>query len=439
MPTKRTSVLALAAWLAGAGVALAQGLPQATPSSQGMSADALKRLSATMKAAAEEGKIAGSVTLVARNGKVVHYDASGQRDVEQADAMRPDTIFRIASMSKAVTSVAIMMLVEEGKVLLDDPVSRYIPSFAQTTVVARQPAGSPSSAVAGTMPAARPITIQHLLTHTAGISYGSGNPLEGRYKDAGLVGWYFADKGEPIATSIDRLATLPFDYQPGERYLYGYNTDVLGVVVEKASGQTLDAFFRTRIFEPLQMPDTHFYLPREKAGRLAAVYSLTSSDGRISRAADGHPGQGHYVDGPRQSYSGGAGLLSTAADYARFLQALLNGGELDGARILSPKSVELMTSNAVGDQYQSGRFGFGHGFEVTEHVGRSGRHGSVGEYGWGGAYFTKYWVDPQERLVVVFMTQLLPAGGLDLQRKLRTLTYAAIEVSETTLSTAAAR
>jgi CubicO group peptidase (beta-lactamase class C family) len=440
VPMKKLAALVSAVWLIGTTLALAQGLPQASPASQGMSAERLQQLSAAMKAAADAGKVAGTVTLVARNGKVVHYDASGQRDVEASQAMTPDTIFRIASMSKAVTSVAVMMLVEEGKVLLDDPVSRFIPSFAKTTVVVRPPAGSPASALSGTAPALRPITIRHLLTHTSGVSYGSGNPLEERYKETGVIGWYFAHKSEPIAASIDRLAALPFDYQPGERYIYGFNTDILGVVVEKASGQTLDEFFRTRIFEPLEMPDTHFYLPADKRSRLATVYSLASLEGRITRAPQAMTGQGDYVDGPRMSYSGGAGLLSTASDYARFLQMLLNGGELDGVRLLSPKTVELMTSNHVGDFYQNGRLGFGLGFEITEHVGRSGRHGSVGEYGWGGAYFTKYWVDPLEKIVVVFMTQLLPASGLDLQSKLRTLVYSAVVDShEPVLATAAAR
>ncbi len=423
---KKIAAFLPTAWLLGLALALAQTLPQATPASQGMSTERLQQLAATMKGAADAGKVSGTVTLVARNGKVVHLDASGLRDVESSQPMTPDTIFRIASMSKAVTSVAVMMLAEEGKLLIDDPVSRFIPAFARTTVVVRPPAGSPTSAGSGTAPAMRPITIRQLLTHTAGVSYGSGNPMEDLYKEAGLVGWYFADKDEPIATSIDRLAGLPLDYQPGERYLYGYSTDILGVVVEKASGQSLDEFFRTRIFAPLNMPDTSFYLPGDKRNRLATVYSLASLDGRITRAPQPRTGQGDYVEGPRQSFSGGAGLLSTASDYARFLQMLLNGGELDGVRLLSPKTVELMTSNHVGDLYQNGRFGFGLGFEITEHVGRSGRHGSVGEFGWGGAYFTKYWVDPQEQLVVVFMTQLLPASGLDLQSKLRTLVYASV-------------
>lgn len=434
------TALTIVVSLLTASLTLAQGLPEASPASQGVSAERLAHLDAAMQAAADSGKVAGTVTLVARNGKVVHHKASGLRDVESRAPMQTDAIFRIASMSKAVTSVAVMMLVEEGKVLLDDPVSLFIPSFAGSTVVVRPPAGSPSSARPGTAPALRPITIRHLLTHTAGISYGGGSPVEDAYKEAGVHGWYFADKAEPIATTIDRLATLPFDYQPGERYIYGFNTDILGVVVEKASGLSLDEFFRTRIFEPLKMADTHFYLPPEKRDRLATVYSLASLDGRITRAAQPKTGQGDYVDGPRQSFSGGAGLLSTTTDYARFLQMLLNEGELDGVRLLSPKTVELMTSNHVGDLYQNGRFGFGLGFEITEHVGRSGRHGSVGEFGWGGAYFTKYWVDPQEQLVVVFMTQLLPASGLDLQSKLRTLVYSAlVESHEPALPQVAAR
>jgi CubicO group peptidase (beta-lactamase class C family) len=256
------------------------------------------------------------------------------------------------------------------------------------------------------------------------MSYGWG-PAEAQYKAANVLGWYFADKAEPIAAAIDRLATLPFHAQPGEKFVYGFNTDVLGVVVEKASGQSLDEYFRIRIFEPLGMTDSHFYLPMAKKGRLAAVYSARES-GPIERAPDAGTGQGAYMDGPRQAFSGGAGLLSTARDYARLLQALLDGGKLDGTRILGPKTVELMTSNHVGSLYSEGRTGFGLGFEIVEHLGRAGRYGSVGEFGWGGAYYTSYWADPQEQLVGVFMAQLLPSGGLDLQGKFRSLVYQSI-------------
>jgi CubicO group peptidase (beta-lactamase class C family) len=273
------------------------------------------------------------------------------------------------------------------------------------------------------VPAKRPITIRDLLTHTAGIGYGAG-PAEPQYKAANVYMWYFADKAEPIATTIDRLAGLPFDSQPGEKYVYGFNTDILGVVVEKASGMSLDEFLKTRVFQPLKMVDTSFYLPVDKRSRLAAVYSMV--DGKIVRAPDEGMGQGAYVDGPRQSYSGGAGVLSTASDYARFLQMMVNGGELDGVRVLGPKTVELMTSNHVGTLFNEGRSGFGLGFEVIEHVGRAGVPGSVGLFSWGGAYHTDFWGDPKEQVVAVLMEQLLPSGNSDLHGKFRALVYQAI-------------
>ena len=400
--------------------AAAQNLPQAKPESVGMSTERLGRLSATMKRAVEEGRAPGIVTLVARSGKVVHHESFGHLDRERSVPMPRDAIFRIASMTKAITTVAAMMLMEEGRLLLDDPVSKFIPAFEKTTVLvpATAAGGEPTSA-----PARRPITIRHLLTHTAGISYGTG-ALEAPYKAANVYMWYFADKDEPIGVSIDRLAALPFEGQPGERYVYGFATDVLGVLVEKASGVSLDEFFRTRIFLPLKMTDSSFYVPADKAARFATVYA--SEQGKLVRAPEPARGQGDYVKGPRKAFSGGAGVVSTAADYARFLQMLLNGGELDGARLLGPKSVQLMTSNHVGNLYQEGKFGFGFGFEVVEHVGRSGRHGSVGEFSWGGAYHTKFWVDPVEEIVAVFMTQILPAPGPALQDSFRVLVNQAI-------------
>jgi CubicO group peptidase (beta-lactamase class C family) len=414
----------LAVVVALAGNAAAQSLTPARPEAVGLSSERLARLSGVMKRYVDEGRIPGVVTLVARGGRVAHLEAVGHADREAKVPMKPDTIFRIASMSKAVTSVAALMLVEEGRLALTDPVSRHIPSFKKTTVFVAPPTGAVTGTPLSVVPAKREITVRDLLTHTSGMSYGWG-PAEPQYKAANVLGWYFADKAEPISTTIDRLAALPFDAQPGEKYVYGFNTDVLGVVVEKASGQTLDEFFRTRIFEPLGMTDTHFYLPPAKKNRLAAVYSAKEG-APLERAPDEGTGQGAYVEGPRQAFSGGAGLLSTARDYARLLQALLNGGELDGARILSPKTIELMTSNHVGSLYNEGRAGFGLGFEVVEHLGRAGRFGSVGEFSWGGAYYTSYWADPQEKLVALFMAQLLPSGGLDLQGKFRTLVYQSI-------------
>jgi CubicO group peptidase (beta-lactamase class C family) len=416
--TTTAVVLAVAAGLA------AQGMPPAKPEAVGISSERLRRLSGVMKQYVDDGRIAGVVTLVARGGRVAHLEAVGLADREANLPMRTDTIFRIASMSKAVTSVAAMMLVEEGRLGLSDPVSRYIPGFKKTTVLVAPPAGAVPGTPVSAVPAKREINVRDLLTHTAGISYGWG-AAEPQYKAANVLGWYFADKAEPVSAAIDRLAGLPFEAQPGEKYVYGFGTDILGVVVEKASGLTLDQFFRTRIFEPLGMKDTHFYLPPDKKGRLAAVYSAKEG-GALERAPDAGTGQGAYVDGPRQAFSGGAGLLSTARDYARFMQALLDGGTLDGVRILSPKTVELMTSNHVGSLENEGRTGFGLGFEVVEHLGRAGRYGSVGEFGWGGAYYTSYWADPQEQMVALFMAQLLPSGGLDLQGRFRTLVYQSI-------------
>jgi CubicO group peptidase (beta-lactamase class C family) len=335
--------------------------------------------------------------------------------------MKDDAIFRIASQTKALVSVGVLRLQEEGQLLLSDPVGKYIPEFQKTTVAVAREGGYDVVA------ARRPITIRDLLTHTAGVAYGTGIAKD-VWEKAGIQGWYFADRDEPVAATVARMAALPFESQPGEKYVYGYSTDILGVVIERASGQSLDDFLRSRIFEPLKMRDTHFYLPPAKVDRLASVYAATG--GKIERAPAGGRwpiiGQGAYVEGPRKSFSGGAGLVSTATDYARFLQMMLNGGELDGARILGRKTVELMTVDHLGAiEYPAGR-GFGLGFEVVKDVGRRGIPGSVGEFGWGGAYHSTYWVDPQEKLVVVYFTQLIPSNNLDDQAKLRALVYQAI-------------
>jgi CubicO group peptidase (beta-lactamase class C family) len=409
-----------------ASTSLAQVQPLVVPESVGMSAERLARLDAVMKDYTDRGRIGGTVTVVMRGGKLVNLGAAGWLDRENKVPMRPDAIFRAASMSKAITSIAAVMLMEEGRLVLTDPVAKFIPSFAETTVAIPLPAGAPGTGRYGIVPAKRPITIRDLLTHTAGISYGQPPMLAAdRYKAAGVQGWYFADKSEPIATVVDRLAKLPFDAQPGERYVYGFNTDILGVVVERASGLPLDQFFKSRIFDPLKMSDTSFFLPPEKKNRLATVYAV-ADDGSLVRAPEGASGQGTYVDGPRACFSGGAGLLTTASDYARMLQMLLNGGELDGVRLLSPMSVELMTSNAVGALYQDGNFGFGLGFEIVLTPGQSQRLAAPGSFGWGGAYYSRYLADPREKIIAVFFSQVMPARGLDLQEKFRNLAYQAI-------------
>jgi len=395
------------------------------PEAAGLSSRRLDQLKAVMQQHVDEGRIAGIATLIARGGKIAHFETYGKMDVEKNLPMRKDVILRMASMSKAVTTVAAAILLEEGSLLLTDPVSKFLPAFAQTTVVVPPPPGAPGTGRYGVVPAKRAITIRDLLTHTAGISYGQGNLAEARYTAAGLDTWYLSNRKEPIVPLMETLASMPFDAQPGEKFVYGYNTDILGAVIEKASGMALDRFFQTRIFEPLKMTDSSFYLPPEKRERLATVYSAAPGGG-IVRAPEGGTGQGDYVDGPRACFGGGAGLLSTPMDYARFLQMLLNGGELDGARILSPKTVELMTANHVGSLYGGGAMGFGLGFEVIEDVGRAGRYGSVGAYGWGSAYFQRFIVDPKEQMVAVFYAQLIPAGGLDLQDRWRDLVYQSI-------------
>jgi CubicO group peptidase (beta-lactamase class C family) len=241
-----------------------------------------------------------------------------------------------------------------------------------------------------------------------------------------MQGWYFADRNQPMDSIVVRIAALPLETQPGERFVYGYSTDILGVVIERVSGMSLDEFLRKRILQPLRMNDTHFYLPADKRVRLTAVYSA-QEDGTIARAPDGAgmANQGQYVEGPRKAYGGGAGLLSTAGDYARFLQMLLNGGELDGVRVLSPASVRLMTSDHVPNYLGTDR-GFGLGFEIIEDLGSFGQLGSEGAFGWGGAYHSTYWVDPKEDMVVVYLTQLAPARSIDDFGKLRALIYSSI-------------
>lgn len=398
----------------------AQALPEVAPSSVGMSEERLARLETALDGFVADGLLPGGVLLVARSGGVAYHRAFGLRDREVGDAMERDDLFRIASQTKALVSVAVMILQEEGRLLLSDPVSRYLPEWDRATVAVAKEAGGYD-----VVPVARPVTIRHLLTHTAGIGYGQGTARD-RWEAAGIQGWYFAHRDEPIRETVRRMAALPLAAHPGGRWIYGYATDILGAVVEEVSGQTLDDFLRTRLLEPLGMRDTRFYVSGADAERLATVYGRRG--GRLERAPAG-PGmqtQGEYVDGPRTSFSGGAGLVSTAADYARFLQMLLDGGAFGSTRILAPSSVELMTTDHVGDLYGAAGQGFGLGFSVLEDPGARGTHGSAGEFGWGGAYHSTYWVDPAEELVVVYLTQVIPATGLDDFGKVRALVYQAI-------------
>ncbi|HMC57119.1 MAG TPA: serine hydrolase domain-containing protein [Gemmatimonadaceae bacterium] len=387
-------------WTAMAG---AQGTARGPAVDHGFSRERLARIDSFLQTYVDSGRIGGAVALILRDGSVVYERAVGWADKESGRRMAPGALFRIASQSKALTSVAIMMLVEQGRIALSDPVSRFIPAFGHTTV-----AISPDSVVA----ARGPITIRHLLTHTSGISYGTDAKVSSAYAARGLgpeagYGWYTADKNEPICTTMERLAALPFVRQPGEAYVYGYSTDILGCVVERASGTPLDEFIRARITRPLGMSDTFFYVPGAMRDRLVTVYASDTTGG-YGRAPEGPRGQGHYVDGPRRSFSGGAGLVSTARDYGRFLQMLLNGGELNGVRLLSPKTVALMTTNQIDTLFSADGMGFGLAFSVVERPGADGTLLPARSWGWGGAYGSQYRVDPADRVVMVFMLNQLP-------------------------------
>jgi CubicO group peptidase (beta-lactamase class C family) len=398
------------------------------PEEVGLSSDRLSRIDKLVKDCVSSNRVAGAVTLVARRGRVAHLAAAGMQDIQSGTPMRPDSIFRIASMSKPITSLAVMMLYEEGLFLLEDPVSKYIPEFKDAQVLATEPASQPYKLVA----AKRPITIRHLLTHTSGISYRfQGKPyLADIYRDAGISDGLTQTEGT-IGEMVKRLAKLPLLHQPGEAFEYGLSTDVLGYLVEVLSGMSLDEFFQRRIFKPLRMNDTCFFVAPEKLPRLASVYR-PKPEGGIEKLPDSPIEAGHLVysstyqySGPRTHFSGGAGLLSTIIDYARFLQMMLNGGELDGERLLSRTTVELMTTNHISPDLGNG-YGFGFGFGVHLDRAKSASITSVGEYNWGGFFNTRFWVDPKEKMIGLVMTQMYPKGDLDLAEKCGVLAYQAI-------------
>jgi CubicO group peptidase (beta-lactamase class C family) len=387
-------------------VAAAQSAP---PSRivNGFDVNRLSRIDQALQSYVDRNEIAGAVALVLRDGRPVYQRAVGWADKESRKPMTMDAIFRIASQSKAITSTAVLMLFEEGKIGLGDPVSRFIPQFAHTTVATRSDTGRVIS------PAKREITIHDLLTHTAGISYGTDSIVAPLYAAKALGpsagwGWYTADKDEPVCATMERLASLPFVAQPGEKWVYGYNLDILGCVVERASGMPFDQFVRTRITEPLGMHDTFFFIPAEKRQRLVTVY-MNDSTGHLQKAPEGARGQGHYAQGPRRNFAGGAGLLSTVHDYGRFLQMIANGGQLDGVRILAPHTVMLMTTNQSESLFTKldPCSGFGFGFATHDRVGCDDLS-SVGSYAWGGAYGSSYMVDPKEHLIILFMENRLP-------------------------------
>ena len=368
------------------------------PDKVGMDAEKLKLVDQKMEELVKEERLTGGIVVVARKGKVVHFGTYGQRDRENDLPVEKDTIFRIYSMTKAITSVAALMLNEEGKLNLDDPLSKYFPSLKAMKVLNKDELVEPN----------REATVADLLRHTSGLTYAwsSNKKISQALKDAAVL--YRDKKVVPMVSGMDKVPLL---FQPGSDWVYGCSTDVLGGVVEVASGIALDRFFRERIFKPLQMVDTQFYVPANKAARFAANYNY--KDGKLTLKDD--PRESRYLENPAFK-SGGGGLCSTASDYMRFLLMIENGGKFEGKRYLKNKSVKLMTTNQIpkgggwvtfGDEVRKG-VGFGHGFSVRVKMSDWDPDGRVGEYGWGGAASTHYWISPKDDLVVLTLEQVMP-------------------------------
>ena len=396
----------------------------ASPEAAGFSGQRLQKLDNAMNEWVQKEWMNGGVALVIHDGKVAYYKAAGYNDISSKSPLKKDDIFRIASQTKAVTSVAIMMLFDDGKLLLDDPVSKYIPAFKNQSVLEKFNADTTYT----TVPAKKEVSIRELLTHTSGIGYAmigskEANAIYAKSKIPVGIGV----KNDKLLDAMNRLAKLPLMHQPGEKWTYGLNTDLLGCLVEVISGSTLDDFFRTRIFEPLAMKDSYFNVPTEKANRLVNLYTEDSL-GHLQKA------ESKMLNGPitpdypltKSTYfSGGAGLSTTIFDYGIFLQMLLNGGRYNGQQLLGRNTVRMMTMNQIGDvNFGSNKFGLG--FEVVTEKGSARTPAQEGTFSWGGAFSTSYWVDPKEKLVLLFYRQLQRTTHGDVNEKFRALTYQAI-------------
>ena len=385
----------------------------------------LQRIDNAINAEISIGKIPGAVALIMKDGDVAYHKSFGFADIDAGTPMQTDSIFRIASMTKAITSVAAMTLYERGYFRLNDPIAKYLPEFGDMRVVS---AVDDDGNVVTTVAAENPIRVIHLLTHTAGLGYPFiPSQVQRAYVDAGIIDGLTVQDID-LASQMNLLASQPLLFEPGEQFAYGLNTDLLGYFVEVVSGKPLDRYFAEEIFEPLGMSDTYFYLPEDKADRLVTLYAAVDDGLVVSQGneADIKLDDPLYpIAGARRYFGGGIGLSSTAHDYARFLQMLLNEGELDGARILSRKSVELMRTARVdrdGDEAPD----FSLGFRVVSDVAKEGEIGSPGTYAWGGAFNTTYWIDPVENLVAVYMSQARPTKS-DMGDRFRTLVYQALE------------
>ena len=402
-------------------------LQPAKPESAGFSSERLKRIDANINDWINKGRLNGCVALIIRNGKIVYHKGFGYDDAEKTKPIRTDNIYRIASQTKAITSTAIMMLYEEGKFLLDDPISKYIPEFAKQQVLDKF---NPADSSYTTVPAKTEVTIRQLLTHTSGIAYAQIGSKEANaiFAKTTITAGIGVPVGKILADDMKKLGKMPLMHQPGEKFTYGLNTDVLGYLVEIISGMPLDKFFRTRILDPLGMNDTWFYLPQSKQNRLVTLYEET--EGMLAPAKPVTEQNGVFlIDYPKTAgtyFSGGAGLSSTALDYAIFLQMLLNGGEYNGKRFLSRNTVRMMIMNQIGD-IDRGANKFGLGFGITTEKGSSILPTPEGVFEWGGAFATTYWADPKENLIAIIYRQLWKTTHGEVPNKFKVLVYQALE------------
>jgi len=391
-------------------------LQPASPESVNVSSDRLARIDKVIQQGIDSGWIAGATGFIARDGKVVYNKALGFSDIEKKTVLKNDDIFRIASQTKAITSIAAMMLFEEGKFLLDDPISKYIPEFSNPQVIDKF---NPADTTFTTIKAKREVTVRDLLTHTSGIDYaGIGSAtMNAVYAKAGIPTGFVSEK-IVLGEKIRALGKLPLVHNPGERFTYGLNSDVLGYLVEVWSGESLDSYFRKHIFEPLGMNDTYFYIPEEKKERLVKV-TLEDGNKPLSVVSDSFV---NYPIAEGTYYSGGAGLSSTTVDYAKFLQMLLNNGTYNGKRLLARRTVDLITSNQIG-ALNVGRDKFGLGFEITTSEGQTRLGISEGSFSWGGYFSTNYWADPKERLVCLLFIQQFPMSHGEIPDKFKAMVY----------------
>ena len=397
------------------------GLARVSPEQVGLSSDRLGRIEQLMRKYIDENRIAGAMALIARRGKIAYAETFGMSDTRAGKPMRDDTIHRIFSMTKPIASVAVMTLYEEGHFFLNDPVSKYIPELGNLQVGTEEEDPSTGKKKLNRSPSKRDMTVRDLLRHTSGLTYGIfGNTLvDQEYRKAGNT------QKMTLAEMVAHLGRMPLLYEPGTTWHYSVSTDVLGRFVEVISGMPFDEFLQARIFDPLGMKDTGFYVPREKKHRLSGVYT-PKPDGTVQPMT---PPNGRSFTEPPINFSGGGGLVSTTADYLRFCQMLLNGGALDGVRILGRKTVELMTTDHLGKIPMGlGRtgYGFGLGFAVNPGPGKAGAIGSAGEYSWGGAAGTRFWIDPKEEMIGIFMIQIWPHRNLRYGEEFKLLAYQAI-------------